>query len=662
VNPVQTAAQHLARQGVTFEGRSLFLKRTQELDAQSALQRAQKGRPVDAVIEGQRFPIEAPADLIQLDFFKAKGEGEGLQDRDLARSLRDVHFDGLTVTRPQPDRLPMQAYRILSGQERGQVYAQHSDYCGPLLRDSALALALFSENIGDVSNLAHPERAQSLLHLQEAGRIGLSRSPAEVYITRPDRVYVAAPKNGFIHSLPTDRLENPEQVKDTLSRLTQADQLRQQFLPQSDSLPAQLQEIAWAGNLDMDRCQQIFQHYAAMPEGDQELSRLLHLVQQDHLPTGQTVAHYDELRRSLPNATLRSQEFQWLTSESDKFPQRLQLMVESAPLSAHDKDWHEFGPGPAPRLENNRERQDLVRQLSEAHPLTYETFDLACSLPVEDYARFSDVYRLASPQGLTEKAHSQEFSALWRDAGPSFLDTHEKLIQQGADPGQAVMASAALGDDPSAQMLEMATQLRNPKKVGYSQNPYALALKFAAGLEPDQQTTFAQVFGGRELADWLSTWQQIQVNGKADASLLEVLKTLREKGQPDYQLEMMRLSGASPETLLKNLKEKPEERALRAQRWVAYTARQLSQSQASVSGYAVAREHSYRKQKDDLRELDHWYVPTHEYLTTMDNQHRTNTQNAMYAQELSQTARDWDQRMAQLQSGQIPWGEPPQNQ
>ena len=643
MNLTQTAAQNLAKQGVTFEGRSLIFKRAQELSPEKALKRMAKGRPVEAHVGEQKIPITQAADIVDLNFFAAQGSDEGLKDPELAHCLRDLQFESMSP-------YPMKAYRELS-QPDTYISVRHPqlDYSAQSIgRDGVLALGFFQGLLQDPDKLAQPEKARSLKQLAEAGLLTLSSErPTRVYRERDGAIFVGG---AFVRA---EVLNDSKRVAETLEQLADINRLNEQYLPGQQGLKERLEKAAWKGEYDSQRCESLYQQFSNQEQGAQKLGQLLGLMPEERLPSQDQANQFEQMLVALPPGTpVGPSDFSWLTAPEGQFEQRLDVLKAAKQLNQHDKDWQRFSGEQMLTQLDNPQRLAFMEKLNGLAPLNREKFELACQLEPDQYGKFAYVYEEASRAGLGD------LGAVWGDAGPSWSDTYQKLTADGLDAGRAVLAASALGDDPSVQMLKMASELDNADNH-YSKNDYVGALKFASGLEADEQRDFAEIFSDQKLYGFEQSWKLTENYGHSDPGYREVLKTMKVCGLNHQRFSELKGSGASSATLLANLRETPDEKALRAQRWVAYTARQLSSSQAAVSGYSAGRSAEYQKQAQELRDMDHWYVPSRDYYQTQQSHRDQNKWAAQHGQSLSETARDWDRRMANLQSGQIPWGEPP---
>lgn len=642
MNLTQTAAQNLASQGATFEGRSLIFKRAQELSPEKALKRMAKGRPVEAQLGEQKFSISSQADLLEVNFFAARGSDEGLKEPELAHCLRDLPFEQLTP-------YPMQAYRDLR-QPDSTISVRHPqlDYCAQRVgRDGILALGFFEGVLENADKLVNPEKALSLKQLAEAGQLSSYDRPARVYLGR-EAVFAGG---ALVHN---EVLNDSKKVAEKLEQLAEIDRLSQQYLPEHPGLKERFEKIAWKGPFDGQRCETLFQRFSQQEQGAEKLGQLLAIMPAEGMPGQEQTHQFEQMLKALPEGTSVSPgEFSWLTSSEGPFEQRLEILKAARRLNQHDQDWQRYaGAQTLPPLENP-ERLAFVEKLHGLAPLNLDRFELACQLPPEQYAEFANVYEQAAG------AEVEDLGALWKDASPSWADSYQKLTAGGLEARGAVLAASALGENPSAEMLQMAGELTN-QASNYQGNDYVQALKFATALKADEQSDFAEIFSNQQLRGFEHSWKLTENHGHSDAGYRDVLKTMKASGLSHQRFAELRESGASAQTLLDNLRETPDEKALRAQRWVAYTTRQLTSSQAAASGYSSGRLEQRQQQAQELRDMDHWYVPSQDYYQTVQRQRDQNELSAGYGQSLNETARNWDRRMASLQSGQIPWGEPPQ--
>ncbi|MFN8613961.1 MAG: hypothetical protein U0931_40890 [Vulcanimicrobiota bacterium] len=641
MNITQTAAQNLAGQGATFQGRSLIFKRLQELSPEKALKRIAKGRPVEAVIEDRKFPLKQDSDVLELNFFHAQGSDRGLQDPDLAHCLRDAPYRHICTP-------PMRAYYVLTQTDQSVMVREQGRLAPNLFlrKDGALALGFFSGVLKQPERLANPEKARSLLQLQQA--VGLSDTPTEAYMGSGECKLLN-------HTVISQELLNDSQkVNQILAQIDQITRIESEHSLENTPLGETFRTIAWQGGFDAATCEKLLERFAGQEQGMARLSHLLTLAGEKNLPNQEQVTGYEQMVQVLPEGTpVTPEEFDWLTREPKLLDERLAVLNQAKALTQHDESWQRDGMDPEVLSQlQDPQRMALMQALNTAHPLNRQSFELAGKVSSEQSALFAQVYEEASRAGL------EDLSGIWSDASEHWADTYQRLRNTGLDPQRAVLAASALGPNPRPQMLHMASELKNEERI-YEKNDYVRALKYARGLKPQEIEDFTEVFGGTDLTEFQQIWPLTQVYGMPDAGYRAVLKAMKQSGLDLHRFAELRESGASAKTLLDNLVESPEQKALRAQRWVAYTARQLGHCQANVASLDANVSSEQQKQAQELGQLDHWYIPSEDYFRTLKDQKLANRWNDYRRQDLNQAVQQWDQRLAGLQAGNIPWGEPP---
>jgi hypothetical protein len=583
-----SAAHHLASQGATFEGRSFLLGRTRRLKADKAEKHAESGRLVSVRTKNERFLVSSSQQMIEVDFFLAGGSSEGLSDPKLAGVLRELDFVPRRAT--SPASYPMETYRLVM-REGVSPQVDHELLGIPkrLNRDGLVALGYFAGHSPTSEGLQHPQRAQSLKLLMEAEVLGSASGMMHSYLQPESPVDL---KKGLMDA---ELLEQPEVVAERLETLDGLKQLQRKHFPRAGEGLDGLQRHAWKGELDLQATEQLFGQFSASTDGEKRLSRLLGMMEGTQLPTAVQVQQFQKAPADVQKA-----ELNWLVSDPERSEERLALLDQVKPWMKNRYEWRNASVETMKRLEEKPELLGLAQRMNQVSaPLRWEDFEAAATLQQGEAERFEQVFGQVKADGV------EGFGELWKDAGPDWEANRQKLLERGLDARRAAMAAAALGEEPTEHLLALAQKLDNDSH-SYAANDYVLALKCAAELPEEQQQAFGRIFAGESMKTWSFLWPlTMDEPGAVQSCYVETLDELKARGIPLERMRELRASGVDGKTLLANVRETPDETALRAQRWVAYSTRKLA-------GSTSPRERA-----------------------------------------------EWDRRMGQLQAGEIPWGEPP---
>lgn len=654
---LQSALQHLSQSGATYSTTVLGCR----YQLQQGKVGAKVGRDPDIQLHYQEksYRIGTPADAVELDYFLAKGNGEGL-DQKLARALRDGNF--------QSQASLIQAYHSLSRPDGKAILAQSKMFPTPteVSRDEVLAAALYASSLGSPQDLRLPERAKSLQLLLKADQLPWRVTPSQLYTSDcKDNIQLGAYRTTVSMSL----LDEPELVQTALANQVELAKRAPKFLV--DELASRI----WSPSFQRTQGLELVEQFQDNPR---QLESLLHVTPRGQLPS---LEKGHQVQQASLVADFNQRDWNWLTSgpSEQDFQSKLELLQAARKLEGDDTLWHNLGPHTCNELDGRPELLAYLEKLQGIHQLRLGSYQLAKEVPAEKQGLFEGFYQQVTSVGMdwgNQTCHfrHRDLQELW-ELGQTHSETYQKTkqtLEQAGIPAQAaLLAALQLGPDISSTMQQLVKSVAATLvPQADSTRPFRDILRYAGSLEPEQQELFAQLYDDKTGLDWANTWKCLQKDkpspysslpndSKLDQDWLQVALCLRSQGQPVKGVQALRESGADPKIVASNLKETPEQRNSRAQRWLAYTTREANLSQARLSSQCREGERLMQKQKLEVQSHDHWYVPSQSYFQ-MEERHRLvnefASQDFKYA---SDQTKQWDSRLAQLQTGQLPWGEPP---